>query len=256
MSYMSLSVCVVPVAPLKAEPTHKSEIISQLLFGEFCEVLEVAKDFTKIKALYDGYEGWCQTPQLLPTQITDRATDKTDLTTQWSTEILFKGQPMLIPFGSSISFTHLLANKDIDVAKLSEHTWQPGKEQITESLIKRFAYTYINTPYLGGKSVFGVDCSGFTQIVFKLLGIALLRDAYQQATQGEAIGFIQEARCGDLAFFDNADGRIVHVGIMLSADTIIHSSGKVRVDTIDHSGIISVDTGLRTHNLRIIKRYF
>ena len=104
--------------------------------------------------------------------------------------------------------------------------------------------------------MFGVDCSGFSQVVFKFLGIQLLRDAYQQATQGEAIGFVQEAKCGDLAFFDNEEGRITHVGIMLDADTIIHSSGKVRVDTIDHSGIINVDTSLRTHKLRIIKRLF
>jgi cell wall-associated NlpC family hydrolase len=114
---------------------------------------------------------------------------------------------------------------------------------------------YENVPYLwGGKSSFGIDCSGFVQQVFKLFGKHLLRDTYQQATQGESIGFLQEVQCGDLAFFDNAEGRIVHVGILLNSETIIHASGNVRVDTMDSYGIINRNTGMRTHQLRVIKR--
>ena len=252
---MPFSVCIVPVAPMRADAAHKSEQVSQLLFGEVCEVFEVSKDFTKIKGVYDHYEGWCQNTQLLPIE-DERITDRTDLVTQWSSEITFKGQPMKIPFGSSLSFINTVKTSGADTSKVNSNTWQPAKEQVTADLVKRFALTYINTPYLwGGKSVFGVDCSGFTQTVFKLLGIHLNRDAYQQATQGEAVGFVQEAKCGDLAFFDNAEGRITHVGIMLDQNSIIHSSGKVRIDTIDHLGIISADTGLHTHQLRIIKRF-
>jgi gamma-D-glutamyl-L-lysine dipeptidyl-peptidase len=252
---MPFSICIVPVAPMRSEAAHKSEQVSQLLFGELCEVLEVSKDFTKVKATYDHYEGWCQNTQLLPTD-DNSFSDRTHLTTEWVTEIAYKGQPMKIPFGSCLSFTHHIPDTGVDISSRGEDTWQPGKEQADEALIKRFSFNYINTPYLwGGKSVFGVDCSGFTQVVFKLLGIHLQRDAYQQATQGEAIGFIQEAKCGDLAFFDNEEGRITHVGIMLDSNTIIHSSGKVRIDTIDHSGIVSSDTGIRTHKLRIIKRF-
>ena len=104
--------------------------------------------------------------------------------------------------------------------------------------------------------MFGVDCSGFAQQVFKLFNVRLLRDSSLQATQGEVVGFLQEAKCGDLAFFDNAEGRIYHVGILLNDHEIIHSSGKVRIDAIDNAGIINSDTGQRTHQLRIIKRYF
>jgi cell wall-associated NlpC family hydrolase len=114
---------------------------------------------------------------------------------------------------------------------------------------------FLNSAYLwGGRSIFGVDCSGFCQTVFRFIGIPLLRDAYQQASQGEAIGFLEETKLGDLAFFDNEEGRITHVGMLLDQDTIIHASGRVRMDTIDHLGIVNVDTGLHTHKLRIIKR--
>ena len=116
---------------------------------------------------------------------------------------------------------------------------------------------FLNSPYLwGGKSSFGVDCSGFTQQVFKLMGIGLPRDAYQQVSTGETVDFLQLACCGDLAFFDNENGDITHVGILLSSNSIIHASGYVRIDTIDHLGIINILTGKRTHNLRIIKRMF
>lgn len=102
--------------------------------------------------------------------------------------------------------------------------------------------------------MFGVDCSGFCQMVYRFCNVHLLRDAYQQATQGEVVGFLQEARCGDLAFFDNEEGRITHVGILLNDNEIIHSSVKVRIDSIDNMGIINRDTRQRTHKLRIIKR--
>jgi cell wall-associated NlpC family hydrolase len=108
----------------------------------------------------------------------------------------------------------------------------------------------------GGRSVFGIDCSGLTQAVYKFLNIQLLRDANQQATQGELVNFLQEARCGDLAFFDNEEGQIIHVGILLNNQEILHTSGKVRIDKIDNAGIINAETGERTQNLRIIKRYF
>ncbi|MEI9958410.1 MAG: NlpC/P60 family protein [Ferruginibacter sp.] len=108
----------------------------------------------------------------------------------------------------------------------------------------------------GGRSTFGIDCSGFAQTVYKFLNIPLLRDAKLQVTEGEVVGFLQEVNCGDLAFFDDEEGEIVHVGILLNEKEIIHSAGKVRIDKIDSQGILNVDTGLRTHQLRIIKRYF
>ena len=124
------------------------------------------------------------------------------------------------------------------------------------STIREIAFKFLNTSYLwGGKSVFGIDCSGFSQSVFKFLNIQLLRDAQQQATQGELVAFLQEATCGDLAFFDNEAGHIIHIGILLSSHEIIHAAGKVRMDKIDNEGIVNTETGQRTQRLRFIKRF-
>ena len=129
--------------------------------------------------------------------------------------------------------------------------------KITPKQVKQLVYKFLNTPYLwGGKSVFGIDCSGFSKLVYKLLNVAIPRDAWQQALHGDTVSFLQEAKCGDLAFFDDEEGKIVHVGILLNEHEIIHSSGKVRLDKIDNQGIQNVETKQRTHKLRIIKRYF
>ena len=117
------------------------------------------------------------------------------------------------------------------------------------------AFLFLNTPFLwGGKTPFGMDCSGFTQMVYKLCGYHLLRDAKQQATQGEFLSFIEESEPGDLAFFDDEDGIINHVGIILNDYNIIHVHGKVRIDILDHSGIYNVDSQKHTHKLRVIKK--
>jgi gamma-D-glutamyl-L-lysine dipeptidyl-peptidase len=179
---------------------------SQLLRNETAEVLEAEKQFTKVKCLYDGYEGWVANNQVSPR------------------EKHVEEEVAAAPFEAA--------------------------------LIKQNALGFLDTPYLwGGKTACGIDCSGFSQQVFKQFGIKLPRDSYQQAEAGEVVGFLMEAQCGDLAFFDNEEGRITHVGIMLGNDEIIHSSGKVRIDKIDSQGIINSETGARTHKLRIIKRY-
>ncbi len=113
----------------------------------------------------------------------------------------------------------------------------------------------MNAPYLwGGKTPFGIDCSGFTQMVYKLNGHALLRDASEQASQGIALSFIEESEPGDLAFFDNSEGQIIHVGIIMEDNHIIHAHGKVRIDRLDHSGIYNIDKKIHTHKLRVIKK--
>jgi len=117
------------------------------------------------------------------------------------------------------------------------------------------AQLYLNSPYLwGGKSPFGIDCSGLTQIVYKMCGYQLRRDANQQAEQGETISFLEECKPGDLAFFDNEDGKIIHVGIITHGNNIIHASGKVRLDKLDHQGIFNGETKKYSHNLRLLKR--
>jgi gamma-D-glutamyl-L-lysine dipeptidyl-peptidase len=203
MKYIS---CSVAVAPLRKEPNHRSEMVSQLLQNETGEVLETEKYFTKVRCVYDGYEGWVANNQFSTSDS--------------------PGEPLPVAMA-----------------------FESGN-------IRSVALQYLDTPYSwGGKSKCGIDCSGFCQQVFKQFGIKLPRDAYQQAEHGEVVGFLLEAQTGDLAFFDNEEGKITHVGLMLSPDEIIHASGKVRIDKIDNQGIIHSETGARTHKLRIIKRY-
>ncbi len=254
---MSRAVCCVPVSPLRAEPSHRTEMTSQLVFGESCEILEETKgEWYRIRVKYDGYEGWCQLTHLAEVGAAEYDEEYSALTPEWVNVLEYNGHPMKVPMGS-----HLTAMKNgraqwhKNLVHYKGQIFDPATGAKDPKSIRQLTYKFLNTSYLwGGKSVFGLDCSGFTQTVFKFLGLPLLRDAYQQAGQGEPVGFLEETRTGDLAFFDNGEGRITHVGILLNTHEIIHASGKVRIDKIDHQGIVQSENFQRTHHLRLIKR--
>jgi gamma-D-glutamyl-L-lysine dipeptidyl-peptidase len=238
-------VATVAVAPLRKAASHTSEMCSQLLFGELAFLLEKQNGFYLIRCLFDGYEGWCAANQL---QLVDHVTESI-CTTSILTEIQFKDQMIRIPLGS------ILSTLNLDVLMPKDSSVQIKPILFNPANIRNRAMMFLNTPYLwGGKSVFGIDCSGFVQQLMKQFGIVLSRDANQQIKQGDSVGFLQEAICGDLAFFDDADGNIIHVGVLLNSSTIIHAAGMVRIDSIDHMGIINKESGERTHQLRVIKR--
>ncbi|MDQ6901949.1 MAG: C40 family peptidase [Bacteroidota bacterium] len=256
---MQYTVCCVPVSPVRAEPSHKSEMVTQQLFGERSVVLElVADNWAKISLKYDGYEGWCQLSHI--SEIDEDQYENVDkaVTAGWVNEIDYNGHFMNVPMGSALSaFKNGKAFWRKNSVHFKGEVWNPEEIKITPKLIRQLAYKFLNTSYLwGGKSVFGIDCSGFAQMTYKFLNVHLPRDAWQQAEKGEAVNFLQEAHCGDLAFFDNDEGKITHVGLLLNSDEIIHASGKVRVDKIDTQGILNLETKQRTHKLRIIKRFF
>ena len=248
-------ICNLAIIPLRLEPSDRSEIVSQVLFGEHFEIVEQDKQWSKIKLHYDHYEGWIDTKQLQPISETSfdyLGTESVVLNADLLEYITAPNNVLIpIPLGSSLSF---LNNTEINRSKFYFEGTKTSGEKSKESLIKT-AFLYLNAPYLwGGKTPFGIDCSGFTQMVYKLNGHHLLRDASQQATQGEALSFIEESEPGDLAFFDNEEGAIIHVGIIMADNYIIHASGKVRIDRIDHLGIFNADTNKHTHKLRVIKK--
>lgn len=255
---MSYAVCCVPVAPVRIEPDHRTEMISQLLFGECCIITVIEKDgWIKIVNKLDAYTGWCQLSHFQEIDDKQYYLEENNLTADWVSEIDYNGHMMWVPIGSSLT---ALMNGNAFWRKNTVHykgnIWDAATAKQDAKTIKQLAFKFLNSTYLwGGRSVFGIDCSGFTQAVYKFLNVHLLRDAQQQATQGELVGFLQQAHCGDLAFFDNDEGQIIHTGILLNQHEIIHASGKVRIDKIDTEGIIHADTGMRTQKLRIIKRY-
>ena len=241
---------------MRFEPSDRSEIVSQVLFGEHFEVLEQKAQWTRIKLQYDGYEGWIDTKQFQPISASeyDQLSADPIILNGDLIEYVTAANDLLmpIPLGASLSF---LNHTDINIQNFDfEGLRISGMKP--KSAIIHTAFLYMNAPYLwGGKTPFGLDCSGFTQMAYKLNGYKLLRDASQQATQGEALSFIEESEPGDLAFFDNEDGRITHVGIIMDDNYIIHASGKVRIDRLDHLGIYNAETNRHTHKLRVIKKY-
>jgi hypothetical protein len=248
-------ICNLAMIPLRAETSDKSEIVSQVLFGEHFEILEQYNQWSHIKMQYDDYQGWVDTKQfqlITESNYNQLSSDKIILSADLIEYVITPTNLLIpIPLGAALSF---LNNPEINS---SNFTFEGTKisDIMPKSNLINLAFMYLNAPYLwGGKTPFGIDCSGFTQMVYKLNGYKLLRDASQQALQGEALSFIEESEPGDLAFFDNDEGNIIHVGIIMENNYIIHASGKVRIDRLDHLGIYNAETNKHTHKLRVIKK--
>jgi uncharacterized protein YfaT (DUF1175 family) len=250
--------CQVSIAPLRAQPSDKSEMVSQLLFGETVEVQESKDNWKYVVCAWDGYTGWVDAKQLkrLTPNEFDQYREHQALNLSLVEGLMAADHFIPSPWGPCCHNTTAcvanLANKPFNF----QARWlRQANSARARAWVVKIARRYLHAPYLwGGRSPFGIDCSGLTQMVFKTAGIRLLRDAYQQVTQGRPIDFMEECQAGDLAFFDNGKGQITHVGIILPECHIIHASGQVRVDKLDHFGIFNRELNRYTHQLRIVKR--
>jgi hypothetical protein len=253
---MSYAIVSVPVAALRRKARHQSEMTNQLLFGDAVRILKKKKGiWVKVRSLGDEYEGWTTTTLLQEVNEGDAKTLHPYFTAGLLNQISIGGATMQLPMGCFLP--NLTAGEGSFGENLFHFDGEVGvrnQTQVNDELIHSLTKRWLNTPYLwGGKTLMGVDCSGFVQVNFRMMGIELPRDAWQQAQTGENIEKLKDAQCGDLAFFDDRE-EIVHVGILLGDNKIIHASGKVRIDTMDKKGIINSETGKRTHSLRVIKR--
>ncbi len=258
---MEFGICNISIIAVRKEPSERSEMITQLIFGELYEIIDKKKDWINIRIAFDNYEGWISVNQSYTIkESTYNILNKfpVDTTAEIISELYNKNknEKFNIPLGSSlphlnnniISFDNMYY---VLFGGINKSNIRTSRDRIVET-----SMLYLNAPYLwGGRTPFGIDCSGLTQMVFKINRIKLLRDASQQYTEGNNISFISEAHPGDLAFFDNEEGEIIHVGIILEKNKIIHASGKVKIDNIDHYGIFNPDNNKYTHKLRLIRSY-
>lgn len=239
MTLENQGICLLSCIPVRKEPDSTSEMVNQLLFGELYTILEIKKQWIKLASDWDGYTGWISRNQaaLIP--------DHAAWARQPSRVQMEIHSQYPLPDGTYI---RTLPGSNL-----------PGAPeimgQVTGATLVAYAQLFLNTPYLwGGRSLYGIDCSGLMQVVYKMAGIKLLRDAKDQASQGAVIDFAGMAEPGDLAFFDNEDGKIIHVGMVCGPAKMIHAHGKVRIDEFDQQGIFNRELGIYTHKLRIIKR--
>lgn len=242
--------------PMRAGMSHKTEMLSEILFGELFEIQISRGDWAKVRLLHDDYEAWVDESQI------------TYLEKDSETENIFKNkticnhptlltlnnnEKILIPSGSVLPASHKKFIINNNHYKLPNDFAPFVSDNLRQGMLNT-AISMLNTPYLwGGRTSWGTDCSGFSQFLYSLVGINIPRDASQQVNFGKTLSFISEAQPGDLAFFDNEEGIITHVGMFYESDKIIHASGKVRIDNIDHQGIYNKILKKYTHNLRVMK---
>ncbi len=254
---MKTGICLMSCIPVRKEATHRSEMVSQLLFGDMYEVSETINSWTKIMTIEDNYPGWIDSVQVyLPAEeeANRLLTAKKYYTTGLIGELLClnSNTVKLLSIGSVLFDGHEFSIGNFAFRFSGDSGRFDGYNSLSNAIA--FAGKCINAPYLwGGKTVFGFDCSGFIQIIYRMCGILLPRDASQQGETGELIP-LQNKLPGDLAFF--GDERITHVGIVSGRDEIIHCSGSVRSDILTPDGIYNAGERMITHKLQFLKRIF
>lgn len=258
---MKYAISLMAAIPVRALPSETSEMVSQILFGEHFIIEEENGNWIKIHNVSDSYEGWIdyKTATVISEEEFNHINEnipsfvKTPFTQIYKEG---KADPIRVSIGSIIPFYNDMTQsfRINDTAYfIKRNNLKTAPESHLKQLLRN-AELYLNTPYLwGGKTILGIDCSGFVQSVFRINNIKLPRDASQQYKEGEEIKF-EDAYPGDLAFFKNEAGKVIHVGIFIEKNKIIHCSGDVHIDTLDERGIFSERLNKYTHFNPEIKR--
>ncbi len=258
---MNYGVSGLSIIPVRKEPSEKSEMVTQVLFGEHFEIFEEMVGWSRVKLDWDGYEGWVDSKMITPlnTPAFARIQKKPFAVTADIISLVPVNdeQNLMLVAGSTLPLWRPYLKEffiDREKYKAAGEVFY-GKPKNQRDVVIAQALKYFNAPYLwGGRSPFGIDCSGFTQVIYKMIGLRIPRDSGQQVQLGTALSFVDEAKPGDLAFFDDEEGNIVHVGIIWKRNKIIHASGKVRIDNVDQFGIFNIDLKRYTHKMRVMKK--
>jgi len=260
---MNFGICNLSIIPIRKDPNDASEMVSQLLFGELFSIIKKEKKWLHIQCEFDEYEGWIDIKQAIEIErniFESYQNAEKGISMEVVSAITNNSFHLPILIGSTLPYFDGM-NFKLDKHKyiFNGQAIRHDNTNIDIEFIKKCAQKFLHAPYLwGGRSPFGIDCSGFVQIVFKLANIKLKRDAYQQAEAGQTIDLLEQTQIGDLAFFTNNDEeRITHVGIIIETEQsvkIIHASGRVRIDLLDHYGIYNKETKNYSHKLKLIKR--
>ena len=255
---MTFAICPLSVVPVRSNAAHKSEQISQLLFGEMVEILEKRGGWSKVRCIWDNYIGWVQTIQLelITRDEYERYSSRFSYSLEMIAGAMASDHYLPLTIGATLpDFDGMRFGIGTNHYVFSGQSVDPLSLTPSAELVLKIARKYLNAPYQwGGRSPMGIDCSGFVQIVFKMVGLLLPRDSSQQVEKGELIDFVEQTQEGDLAFFDNRKGHIDHVGILMPEGKIIHASGQVRIDKMDHYGIFNETLNKYTHRLRVVRR--
>lgn len=254
------AVCPLSAVSVRTHPSQRSEMSSQILFGEVVEIMEEkGRAWYLVRCLWDDAVGWVASNQLLvlaasevPIFIGEEA-----LSLELFQPITANDHFLPVPMGARLpGFDGMRFSFGSKNFSFTGQVVFPSKSVSNRDILVKIARRYLHTPFLwGGRSPLGIDGAGLVQMAFKFCGIRLPRTADQQVLQGRHVDFAEQAIPGDVAFFENNMGRIVHAGIILSDNQILHAFGKVRIDLMDHYGIFDKEKKKYTHRLRVVKSW-
>lgn len=260
---MILGITTAGIVPLRREKSERSVLASQALFGEMVEVLREEGRWCRVRMLHDGTEGWMRKDGFVGVdeEFVRCSMDGVPFVTRDMFSIVMRdgdwvGQ--LVPAGSVLP----LYERTTGCFRVGDDTYRlvgslpvVGTGNARES-IARYALMYYNAPYVtGGRSPRGIDNTGLVQMAYRLAGVCVPRQLASLAAGGQTLSFLEEALPGDVVLFGDESGAVTHAGLLWEAGRVIHASGRVRVDKIDHHGIFNETTKRYTHALKLIKRF-